>query len=469
VAYHQLLERQLRETGLDPASPITPEQLRALLERVHRAYQATDEDQYTLQRSMEVSSQEMQDLYARLREERDRFRAIFESAPIGILRLDTEQRVLESNANAAGMFGYTTQALEQLHLGEVLYPAEHMAFEEEWPPIVTGADAHWGREYRFLHKDGSVVWGFMAITAVHHADGTLAFVLATMRDITQRKRLEVELRLAQKLEAVGRLAAGIAHEINTPIQFIGDNQRYFRSAFDDLMWVCRTYREALSRANAPPELLAEVAAIEEKADLEFLEREVPTALEASIDGVTRVATIVRAMRAFAHPDSAKPVAGDLNGALSSTLTVARNELKYVAEVTTDFADLPPITCFLGDLNQVFLNLFVNAAHAMAEAIAGSGKLGLLHVATRLDGEYVVVAITDSGSGIPSEIRDRVFDPFFTTKGVGKGTGQGLSMARAVVDRHNGSLTFESIVGRGTTFFIRLPIAGPGSTQSAAVP
>jgi signal transduction histidine kinase len=350
----------------------------------------------------------------------------------------------------------------------VLYPAEHLAFEEEWPPIVDGAEAHGGREYRFLHKDGTVVWGFMAITAVRHADGTPAFVLATMRDVTQRKRLEVELRLAQKLEAVGRLAAGIAHEINTPIQFIGDNQRYFRSAFDDLMWVCRTYRDALTRAQASPELLAEVAAVEEKADLAFLEREVPTALEASIDGVTRVATIVRAMRAFAHPDSAKPVAGDLNGALSSTLTVARNELKYVAEVTTDFADLPPVTCFLGDLNQVFLNLFVNAAHAMAEGSAGSGKLGTLHIATRLDGEHVVVEVSDSGSGIPSEIRDRVFDPFFTTKGVGKGTGQGLSMARAVVDRHSGSLTFESVVDRGTTFFVRLPIAGPGSAQSVPV-
>jgi two-component system, NtrC family, sensor kinase len=470
VAYHRRLERQLDKTGIDLDAPISPEQVRALLDRVHRAYQASDEDRYTLQRSMAVSSQEMQELYARLREERDRFHAIFESAPIGILRLDASQLVLESNGYGAGMFGYGAHELAGRRLADLLYASEHLAFDEEWPLITTGESGAWSRECRYLHKDGSVVWGFTAITTVRDADGDLGFVLATIRDITQRKRLEAELRLSQKLEAVGRLAAGIAHEINTPIQFIGDNQRYFRSAFDDLMWVCRTYRDALAQTGASPEILAGVAAVEEKADLAFLEREVPTALESSIDGVTRVATIVRAMRAFAHPDSAKPVAADLNGALSSTLTVARNELKYVAEVTTRFEELPPVTCYLGDLNQVFLNLFVNAAHAIAEASTGTGErggqLGTLEVATRVDGEDVVVEVKDSGSGIPSEIRDHVFDPFFTTKGVGKGTGQGLSMARAVVDRHNGSLTFDSVVGQGTTFYVRLPIAGPAAAQTA---
>jgi signal transduction histidine kinase len=179
-----------------------------------------------------------------------------------------------------------------------------------------------------------------------------------------------------------------------------------------------------------------------------------------------VVTIVRAMKEFAHPENKGMVPADLNKALLNTLTVARNELKYVADVETQFGDLPLVVCSLSDLNQVFVNLLVNAAHAIAEAVEGTGKRGRILIQTGQEGPMALITIADTGAGIPEGIRDRIFDPFFTTKEVGRGTGQGLAIARSVVDRHKGTLTFESEVGKGTTFLIRLPIEG---SEASALP
>jgi signal transduction histidine kinase len=266
-----------------------------------------------------------------------------------------------------------------------------------------------------------------------------------------REQAEVELRQAQKLEAVGRLAAGIAHEINTPIQFVGDNTHFLQDAFASLQTLLGHY-QALRDA---------VAAGEEDADLAYLADEVPRALAQTLEGVDRVASIVRALKEFAHPDTKERVPADLNGALKSTLIVARNELKYVADVETDFGSIPAVVCQVGDVNQVFLNLLVNAAHAIADAGGAEDQKGTIRVRTWQENDQVVVAIGDSGCGIPEAIRSKIFDPFFTTKEVGCGTGQGLALARAViVEQHGGSLTFETAEGRGTTFYIRLPVGDP---------
>jgi len=179
-----------------------------------------------------------------------------------------------------------------------------------------------------------------------------------------------------------------------------------------------------------------------------------------LDGVARVATLVRAMKEFAHPDRKERAAADINAALLSTLTVARNELKYVAEVETEFGDLPLAVCNIGELNQVFLNLLVNAAHAIGDAVNGTGQKGVIRVRTSLEEDAVLISIADTGGGIPEDIRNKIFDPFFTTKESGRGTGQGLAIAHSVVvDKHGGTLTFASEVGKGTTFFIRLPLDG----------
>jgi signal transduction histidine kinase len=293
--------------------------------------------------------------------------------------------------------------------------------------------------------------------------------VVSFTDISEKRQMEIELRHAQKLEAVGGLAAGIAHEINTPIQFIGDNTRFLQDSFRDGLEMITKYREIRQQAENGPvrsDLLHELDAICQRIEWDFLVTEIPKALEQMLDGVKRVATIVLAMKEFSHVDrSVEKTPADLNRAIESTLVVSRNETKYVAEVVTDFAVLPPVSCHLGDLNQVFLNLFVNAAHAIGDVMKVTGQKGRITVKTREDGDCVVLTVHDTGTGIPEGVRGKVFDPFFTTKEVGKGSGQGLALARAiVVEKHGGTLTFETEMGRGTTFCVRLPTNGVPSCK-----
>jgi signal transduction histidine kinase len=225
------------------------------------------------------------------------------------------------------------------------------------------------------------------------------------------------------------------------------------------------YRQEIEARAGLPEVgraWQALQAEEEREDLAFLKDEAPRAFERTIHGVKQVAKIVRAMKQFAHPGRAERMGpADLNQAIEITLTVARSEYKLVADVETELGELPPVVCDIGDLNQVFLNLVINAAHAIQDVVGPSGARGRISIRTRGEGEVALVSISDTGCGIPEAIRERIFDPFFTTKENGRGTGQGLAIARAIiVDRHRGSLSFDSTVGRGTTFFVRLPVAGP---------
>jgi len=295
------------------------------------------------------------------------------------------------------------------------------------------------------------------------------YVFSFVRDITDRSELESQLRQAQKLEGIGQLAAGIAHEINTPTQFVTDNLTFLRDSWEASHELLNLYRRTI-RKNAgtlPPDVTAAIEEAEQGCDLDFIAAEVPHAIEQGLEGVRRVASIVRAMKEFSHPDSANKTAANLNQAIESTITVARNEWKYVAEIVTEFDEtLPPVVCYPGDINQVILNLLVNAAHAIKEKIK-EGEKGRITVRTRSLGESVEISVTDTGTGIPEAIRTRVFDPFFTTKEVGKGTGQGLSLAHSVVvKKHSGRIWLETEPGIGSTFFIELPInradPAPGS-------
>jgi signal transduction histidine kinase len=290
-----------------------------------------------------------------------------------------------------------------------------------------------------------------------------------MLDVTERKKLESDLAQAQKLESVGRLASGIAHEINTPVQFVSDSIHFVRDGTQDLSMLIEKYQQLRLSSVVPvsSELAADIARAEESVDLPYLLDRMPKALDRALSGLGHVAVIVRSMKEFAHPDQKDKTGIDLNKAIASTLMIANNECKYVADVETDFGELPAVNCFAGDINQVILNVVVNAAHAIGDQVQGTDRKGRINVQTCHDGEHVVIAISDTGSGIPSSIRDKIFDPFFTTKGVGRGTGQGLAIARSiVVDRHGGTIEFETEVGRGTTFFIRLPIGEPVAVEVA---
>ena len=292
------------------------------------------------------------------------------------------------------------------------------------------------------------------------------------REIEERKQVEVELRLKQKLEAVGQLAAGIAHEINTPIQFVGDSVAFLRGALQDYRTLLERYRTRLRTAgdlDVLEKVRVEFERHERDADLEYLDTQVPKALARVEEGTRRVISIVRAVKEFAHPDERECVFADLNAAIESTLTVTSNEYKYVADVVTEFGALPQVRCRIGDLNQVFLNLIVNAVHAIADAgKCGHPGRGRIVIRTSHQNGEVLVSVSDSGCGIPEGIRDRVFDPFFTTKEVGRGTGQGLAIARTiVVEKHGGALWFETECGVGTTFFVKLPVVGEGESTCAA--
>jgi signal transduction histidine kinase/uncharacterized membrane protein affecting hemolysin expression len=292
-----------------------------------------------------------------------------------------------------------------------------------------------------------------------------------MLDVTDQRRLENDLAQAQKLESVGRLAAGVAHEINTPVQFVSDSVLFVREAMDDLTGIVDKYRELRVAAEQGQDVgTAAIAAkeAEDDADLDYILENAPVALDRARDGLSRVAAIVRSMKEFAHPDRKEMVQADLNQAIASTLVIASNEYKYVAEVQTEFGEIPPVNCYAGEINQVVLNLIVNAAHAIGDVVKGTPEKGCIRVSTRVVDGQVEIAIADSGKGIPVEVRSRIFDPFFTTKEVGKGTGQGLAIARTVVvDKHKGTLHFETELGKGTTFFIRLPVNTPESESVAA--
>ena len=403
-----------------------------------------------------------------LQQSEERARLLFATIPHPVYVFDlATSDFLEVNDAAVQQYGYSRDEFLRMKTTEIR-PAEEVERLNRYLQQHRSGKGSAG-QWKHLSKDGRIIDVEVHFHTLDYGGHKARLIIA--QDVSERNRLEIGLRQAQKLEAVGRLAAGIAHEINTPIQFVGDNMQFLRGAFTDLNKVLDKYRLLWERvANGEAEQgLAEVVEAEEAADINYLVEEIPKAIGQSLDGVTRVATLVRAMKEFAHPDRKERAAADINAALLSTLTVARNELKYVAEVETELGDLPLAVCNIGELNQVFLNLLVNAAHAIGDAVNGTGQKGVIRVRTAVEEDAVLISIADTGCGIPEEVRDKVFDPFFTTKGIGRGTGQGLAIARSVVvERHGGTLTFASEVGKGTTFFIRLPLDESKALTARAV-
>ncbi|MEO6772832.1 MAG: PAS domain-containing protein [Kofleriaceae bacterium] len=309
--------------------------------------------------------------------------------------------------------------------------------------------------------DGRVRTVHTVKSPIFDASGGVAMTVAVIRDTTERRHLELELRQAQKLESIGRLAAGVAHEINTPIQFIGDQATFAQEATTELLGLVAHYRTLVGKVEAGTATRADAEAAraaEADADLDQLTKHLPLAFVSIREGTRRVGSLVRAMKEFGHPDSSSKQPADLNTAIRNAVMVSTSEHKYVADVVLELGDLPEVTCVIGELNQVFLNLIVNAAHTISNVTAGTaGARGQILIKSRIDGDDAVVEIGDTGEGIAEEVQARIFEPFFTTKEIGRGTGQGLAISRSiVVDKHRGSLSFETELGRGTTFIVRIP-------------
>jgi PAS domain S-box-containing protein len=458
---HPHLARQLRKLFLDRENPPSAESWRKMVDWISNSYAAFDRERYLTEHSIQLASSEMQELNAKLSVERDKLKNIFRSAPVAMGTLDPQGRIVDVNCALEELFGFSREELlGKSYLG-FLSAEDVAASRDAYVELVDGARRNNQTQRRMVAKDGRSLLVNIGLTAVRDHEGKAQLLIVTVEDVTERTRLEVDLRHSQKLESVGRLAAGIAHEINTPIQFVGDNVHFLSGAFEQLLALCASYQNACKRSVAgqvSAEDIAQIKQEEELADLDYLRANIPASILATIDGVGRVAKIVQSMKAFAHPDRGEKEPSDLNLALRNTLTVATNELKYVAAVETEFGELPMVPCFLSDLNQVFLNLLVNAAHAVGDVVGKSSQRGVIRVRTYCEQDHVVVAISDTGTGIPADLHGRIFEPFFTTKEVGKGTGQGLALARSViVEEHGGTLTFTTEMGKGTTFFIRIPV------------
>lgn len=380
----------------------------------------------------------------------------------------------EGRRAAVSAFVSLARQLGSTVVGEgVEMPADLLALRE------LGLDAAQGYLLGRPTSDQAVVAEWCsAISPMERPPAVMAITDATPGEETDRKmfererereRLELERRVSHRLEAVGQLSAGIAHEINTPLQFVGDSVTFLRDAVDELLGLTALYRETLHSTAPIPveERRRTMHEAEERAEVDYLCERIPLAFARTTDGIARVRSIVQAMKRFSHASISSVEPADLNEAIETTLAVCRNEYKYVAEVVTDLRELPAITCNIGELNQVFLNLIINAAQALEEKVGDSGERGLISIRTRVDGPEAVIEIADDGPGIPPELQDRIYEPFFTTKEVGRGTGQGLALARNTIQRHNGSLNCVSEPGRGAIFTIRLPLERSADAIPAA--
>nr|WP_320131126.1 ATP-binding protein [uncultured Holophaga sp.] len=407
----------------------------------------------------------------RLKKTESLFKVTTDNALDFICLLDADTRMVYHNTSFQRFLGQPSTWFATRRMIDAVHPEDQDRF---WQALETGAANGLTQifEYRIVNVREEWVAMEGQVSMVEDPGGNRETLLLVSRDITERKQaetersqVEVQLRHAQKMEAVGQLAAGIAHEINTPIQFIGDNLRFITDAFGSLQRMMDALHPLLDLASQVPSLTGEVLAfraVEEAEEIEYLMEEGPRALVQSLDGVERVSTIVKAMKYFSHPGTVGRVLVDLNQAITSTLTVSRNEWKYVAEVETRFdPDLPQVPCYPGEFNQVILNVVINAAHAIAEKQGGQeGPKGLITLSTRRDGDWAEIRIQDTGPGIPAAILPQIWLPFFTTKPVGKGTGQGLSIVHSVMVKHGGTVEATSSEGEGATFILRFPLTPP---------
>jgi PAS domain S-box-containing protein len=400
-----------------------------------------------------------------LRKSQAHYEALFNNVPLPVVLASPDGDVLSANPALLDLLGVGEDELKDLNF-EQFYddPGDRKKLVAYWD--VSRRDVHRG-ELTLRRRDGQRLNVLYANRTIRALDGTIEYLQGMFTDITelrkaeaQRRELESHLRLSQKLEAVGRLAAGVAHEINTPMQYIGDNVYFLREAFESLRELLARERQLVEAApdRRGRNLLDSFESLEQELDIDEIVHVAPRAFDRTQEGIKTVSGIVAAMKELAHPGQGAKIATDINAVIETALAIARNEYKTVAEVTTVFGDLPAIPAYKNELCQVMINLIVNAAHAIESASKDTPRPGVIRIETRVEARIVAIAVSDNGCGIPEAAREKIFDPFFTTKEVGKGTGQGLALARTtIVDKHRGEIDVDSEVGVQTTFTIRLPM------------
>ena len=416
--------------------------------------------QQNLQLEQEIKerkSQEAQVLHAKQEWERT-----VDAMPDMIAIVDKENNIIRMNKTMIDKTGKSYQEL----VGSKCYSWVHDKDEmPDYCPHTKLLQDH--RSHRVeIYEENLGGHCELIVTPYCDPDGSLIGSIHIIRDINDQKRAEYEKEMiqsrllhAQKLESVGQLAAGIAHEINTPAQFIGTNIDFLQEANRDISEFMNRIQEIAQ--NAPQEISKTINSAMDKMDWGYLAEEVPLAISQSHEGVKRVTSIIRAMKEFSHPGNKEKVPYNLNDIINTTITVARNEWRYVAEVNLELdPELPRVPLLTDEIGQVVLNILVNAAHAIAEKLGSNpdDAKGTINISTRNIKNSVELRINDTGAGMTKKAQLRIFDPFYTTKKVGKGTGQGLAISHdVIVEKHQGTITVESIPGEGTTFIVRLPL------------
>ncbi len=385
-----------------------------------------------------------------------------------VIKVDREGRAISANEEALRSLGWS----EEEFLGRPVHATIHHSQDDgsEYPwdfcPVFAaledGSSHHVDGDV-FWKKDGSSFSADYIVCPTRDSDNEITGAILTFRNITEQRRQEGKRIHDMKLMAIGELSAGIAHEINTPVQFIGSNISFLAESFEDLLTIIDKAMElanTLKQQEEHQELIKEFEELCEDADTEYLAEEVPRALEQTQDGVDRVTKLVLGLKRFAHSgEGTEMTSVDVNDIIRNALIVSKNAYKYVATIEEDLQDLPTIKGNPGDLGQVIVNLVVNAAHAIEEKKGDSDAMGTITITTRSHGDKVVIQVTDTGSGIPEKVRSRIFDPFFTTKEVGKGSGQGLAISHTIVcEKHGGDISVDSTEGVGTCFTITLPVS-----------
>ncbi|MDD5329823.1 MAG: ATP-binding protein [Sulfuricella sp.] len=480
---HSLLQRQLRRYLGDAAGDLPPS-WQAFVAAVDEAYRQADSDRLMIEHSLEKMSQELTDINRNLRRELNE-------------KQQTERALRKSEASLARAQQIARLGSWEWSVGdnEIIWSEEvyrifglanfselvsyddfigwvHPDDRERVACAVTASveeKAPYRVEHRIVQPNGAVRHVLEQGTVATDEAGKPVRMYGTVHDITERKLAELALQkekeeqaaLIKKLEeahnqllqsekmaSIGQLAAGVAHEINNPTGYVSSNLGTLRDYVEQLLAVLAAY-EAIDDS-LPPEEQDRIRAVKKRAELDYLKEDVLPLLAESQEGIGRVRRIVQDLKDFSHVDESEWLVADLHKGLDSTLNVVNNEIKYKATVAKEYGNIPPVRCLASQLNQVFMNLLVNAAHAITDK-------GTITVRTRRVGEEVWVEVEDTGSGIAPENINRIFDPFFTTKPVGKGTGLGLSLSYGIVQKHKGQIEVESELGKGTTFRVRLPV------------
>jgi PAS domain S-box-containing protein len=390
-----------------------------------------------------------------------------------VITVDREGMVIHANEVALSTLGWQSDEFLGCQVHETIHHSQDDGSAYPWDFCPVFAAIEDGSSH---HVDGDVFWkkngsSFSAdyiVCPTRNDKNEITGAILTFRNLTDQRLQESKRIHRMKLMAIGELSAGIAHEINTPVQFIGSNISFLNDSFGDLLKLIKAYRklgklgnlgEAMQNEPEYQELLQEITEIEETADIDYLQEEVPKAFEQTSHGVKQVTELVQGLKGFAHSGTeGEKAASDINNIINNALMVSKNVYKYVAELETNLGDLPPVKVYPGDIGQVVVNLVINAAHSIEEKKGKSQALGKIVISSFLEGKDLIIQVSDTGKGIPEGVRERIFDPFFTTKEVGRGSGQGLAISHTIIhEKHHGEIGFNSVIGEGTTFTVRIPI------------